>query len=118
MTYKEVLEYAKVGLKVSQRDYPELTTRFKSQEVGIAALEDALRWHKSTEEIPTAEGQYLCCKIAHNGAPCFDVYGYVKDLSKIHYRWCGAGFYGCDIEGFFKETPDYWKEIGWVENEL
>lgn len=39
MTYEEVLQYAKGGLEVYQRDYPELTTQIEFQKLAIEALE-------------------------------------------------------------------------------
>lgn len=39
MTYEEVLQYAKGGLEVYQRDYPELITQIEFQKLVIEALE-------------------------------------------------------------------------------
>lgn len=59
MTYEEALEYAKGGLEVYLKDYPELTAQIEFQKLGIEALERAIPKKPFVE--PYFYGKYYRC---------------------------------------------------------
>lgn len=121
MKYKELLDDICYDCKSYPCNMLKNNTHCHTYNELIEALEKQ-KWHKTIEEKPTEEGQYLCCDV-YDREPFFKVMRWSNDLYEVDdfdfYERKGVrGFYRYDSEwGYLKSSCDYWKPIDWSEKE-
>lgn len=91
----------------------------------LSNITEALKnqtWHKTSEEKPTEDGQYLCCNI-YDEKQFFKILCWSNDLYEVddfdfYNRKGKCGFYEFDAEyGHLESFCDYWMPIYWEDKQ-